>query len=232
LRGEVTCSLSQPRTIARLGPTDPHVHAYIVRWRRSRGSGRSLFFQHEDHSPRSSRATQPGVRGRRRGLSESGVEDSRVPALGPRGEGWVALQTVALGGAIACAVVGPRWPHAVEPELRISGYVIEAAGLALTIAARFALGASFTLLPRPRQHATLRRHGVYALARHPIYGGLLLIAIGLALHRSGLVFLPTALLVVVFLLKSMREEAWLSVRYPDYHDYRQATRHRFVPWLV
>jgi len=157
---------------------------------------------------------------------------SRVPALGPRGEGWVALQTVVIGAAVACAALGPHWPAAVEPALRICGYVLEAAGLALAIAARFALGKSFTVLPRPRERSTLRRHGVYARARHPIYGGLVLIGIGLALDRSGLVLLPTAVLAVVFLLKSVREEAWLAVRYPDYGDYRRATRRRFVPWLV
>jgi protein-S-isoprenylcysteine O-methyltransferase Ste14 len=142
------------------------------------------------------------------------------------------LQSVVIGAAIACAVLGPRWPSAVEPALRICGYVIEAAGLGLAIAARFALGASFTVLPRPRKRGTLRRHGVYAHARHPIYGGLLLIGLGVALHRSPLVFLPTAVLAVVFFLKSMREEAWLTVRYPDYQDYSQATRRRFVPWLI
>jgi len=133
---------------------------------------------------------------------------------------------------IACAVFGPRWPHAVAPTLRIAGYVVEAAGLTLAIAARLALGASFTILPRPRERSTLRRHGVYAHARHPIYGGLVLIGIGLALHRSALVLLPTCVLAVVFLLKSIREQAWLTSRYPDYHDYRRATRRRFVPWLV
>jgi protein-S-isoprenylcysteine O-methyltransferase Ste14 len=160
------------------------------------------------------------------------LDGSRIPALGPRGEGWVALQTAVLLAVIACAAVGPPWPEAVEPALRICGYALEAAGLALALAARFALGTSFTVLPRPRTRAKLRRHGVYAHARHPIYGGLLLLGIGLALHRSPLVFLPTALLAVVFLLKSMREEAWLTVRYPDYSDYRRATPCRFVPWLV
>jgi protein-S-isoprenylcysteine O-methyltransferase Ste14 len=160
------------------------------------------------------------------------VNAMRVPTLGPHGEGWVVLQSIVIAGAIACAVVGPRWPHGVEPELRIAGYVLEATGLALVISARIALGASFTPFPRPRRGATLRRHNVYAHARHPIYGGLLVVGVGLALHRSPLVFVPTALLGVVFMLKSMREEAWLNSQYPDYPDYRRATPHRFVPWLI
>ena len=142
------------------------------------------------------------------------------------------LQPAILVAVVACAVVGPRWPQAAEPALRISGFVVEGVGVALAVAARFALGTSFTVLPRPRQRATLRRHGVYAHARHPIYGGLLLIGIGLGLHRSALAFLPTAMLAVVFLLKSMREEAWLASRFPEYGEYRRATRRRFVPWVI
>jgi protein-S-isoprenylcysteine O-methyltransferase Ste14 len=46
------------------------------------------------------------------------------------------------------------------------------------------------------------------------------------------VFAPTAALGAVFLLKSMREEAWLAARYPDYAGYRRATPRRFVPWIV
>ena len=165
-------------------------------------------------------------------VSNNGVGPSRVPALGSRGEGWVALQTAAIAAVAAAAAVGPRWPRAFEPTVRITGYVVVAAGVTLAIAARFTLGRSFTVLPRPRKRATLRRQGVYAHARHPIYGGLLLMGIGLALLSSALVFLPTGVLAVIFLLKSMREEAWLAERYSDYGDYRQRTRRRFVPWLV
>jgi protein-S-isoprenylcysteine O-methyltransferase Ste14 len=110
--------------------------------------------------------------------------------------------------------------------------VLEAAGLALAVAARVELGRSFTVLPRPRERATLRRHGVYAHARHPIYGGLLLLLVGVALHRSALVFLPTAVLAGVFIFKSVREEAWLAERFPEYAEYRRSTPRRFVPWLV
>jgi protein-S-isoprenylcysteine O-methyltransferase Ste14 len=39
-------------------------------------------------------------------------------------------------------------------------------------------------------------------------------------------------LALVFWLKSIREEAWLAGRYPDYAAYRQATRRRFIPWII
>jgi protein-S-isoprenylcysteine O-methyltransferase Ste14 len=155
-----------------------------------------------------------------------------LPALGPRGEGWVVVQSVVIVAAAACAALGPRWPHGGEPWLRISGFVLEATAVAMFLLARITLGHSFTPLPRPRERSTLRTTGIYARARHPVYGALLVGGVGLSLHRSPLVLAPTAVLVLVFSLKSIREEAWLRDRYQDYVAYRRATPRRFIPWLV
>jgi protein-S-isoprenylcysteine O-methyltransferase Ste14 len=102
----------------------------------------------------------------------------------------------------------------------------------MLIVSRITLGSSFTPLPRPRDSSTLRRTGIYAGARHPVYGGLLVGGLGLSLHRSPLVLAPTAVLALVFWLKSIREEAWLTERYPDYPAYRRATPRRFIPWII
>jgi protein-S-isoprenylcysteine O-methyltransferase Ste14 len=144
----------------------------------------------------------------------------------------VLLQSVIIGAVVVCAVAGPGWPHHVQPWLRIGGFVLEATGAAVVVAARIALGGSFTPFPRPRDRSTLRSTGIYARARHPIYGGLLVAGFGLSLHRSPLVLAPLAVLAIVFWLKSVREEAWLAERYPGYAAYRQATPRRFVPWIV
>ena len=144
----------------------------------------------------------------------------------------MVVQSVVFLAAAVSAALGPRWPHGGEPWLRVSGYILAALGAAMMLTARITLGRSFTPLPRPRDRSTLRTGGIYAHARHPVYGGLIVGGVGLSLARSPLVFLPTALLAVVFWLKSMREEAWLAERYPDYAAYRRATPRRFVPWLV
>jgi protein-S-isoprenylcysteine O-methyltransferase Ste14 len=154
------------------------------------------------------------------------------PALGRRGEGWVVIQSAVLLAAAASAVAGPRWPQAAEPWLRIAGIVLESAGVGMFLASRIALGRSFTPLPRPRARSALHRTGIYARARHPLYGGLLVAGVGLSLHRSPIVLAPTAVLAGVFWLKTIREEAWLTERYPEYPEYRRATPHRFIPWVV
>jgi protein-S-isoprenylcysteine O-methyltransferase Ste14 len=166
------------------------------------------------------------------------VDEHRVvrlrqpPALGRRGEGWVVVQSIVILGAAVCAGLGPRWPDGGEPWLRVIGLVLEAAGVGMFLASRITLGRSFTPLPRPRECSTLRSTGIYARARHPVYGGVLIAGVGLSLHRSPLVLVPTAVLAVIFWLKSIREEVWLCERYPGYPAYRQATPHRFIPWIV
>jgi protein-S-isoprenylcysteine O-methyltransferase Ste14 len=182
-------------------------------------------------APRFSFGTTPREFANRRGR-ETRLLTIDPPALGRRGEGWVVLQSIVIAAAAACAVVGPGWPQAGEPWLRIAGFVLEAAGVGMFIVSRIALGSSFTPLPRPRDRSTLRRTGIYACARHPVYGGLLVGGLGLSLHRSPLVLAPTAVLALVFWLKSIREEAWLAERYPDYPAYRRATPRRFIPWII
>jgi len=141
------------------------------------------------------------------------------------------VQSVVIMAGAACAALGPRWPHGGEPWLRIAGFVLEAAAVAGFFVSRIALGEAFTPFPRPRDRSTLRSTGIYAHVRHPVYGAVLVGGVGLSLQRSGLVLLPTAVLVLVFWLKSIREEAWLAERYPEYAAYREATPWRFVPWV-
>jgi protein-S-isoprenylcysteine O-methyltransferase Ste14 len=155
-----------------------------------------------------------------------------VPALGPRGVGWVVLQSLVFGVLAACALFGPGWPEGVESPLRDAGIGLEACGAALVALGVRGLGSAFTPFPLPLEHANLRRDGIYGRVRHPVYGGIIVFALGVSLWRSPLALVPTALLAGVFELKSRREELWLAERYPEYPDYRAATPRRFVPWVV
>ena len=156
---------------------------------------------------------------------------SRLPELGPRGEGWVVLQLL-LGAAIAgCGFVGVYWPGSADSFLGILGLLIAVAGALLVLLGVLSLGSSFTPLPRPRARTRLRQGGIFRLVRHPVYGGAILIGLGWSLVDAPLGLIPTALLVLLFDLKARREEAWLSERFPAYAAYRAGTPRRFVPWL-
>jgi protein-S-isoprenylcysteine O-methyltransferase Ste14 len=153
------------------------------------------------------------------------------PALGARGEGWVALQFVVLGLIVVAGSVGGPWPAVAEPVLRVTGAALLVVGAALALAGMRTLGASLTPYPKPGDEATMREHGSYRLVRHPIYGGLLLGGLGWACLTSPLALVPVVLLAAVFAGKSAREEAWLDERYPGYPGYRARVRRRFVPFV-
>ena len=137
-----------------------------------------------------------------------------------------------LGAAIAgCGFVGVYWPGSVESFVGVLGLLIAVAGALLFVLGVLSLGSSFTPLPRPRARTRLRQGGIFGLARHPVYGGVILIGLGWSLAEAPLGLVPTALLAALFDLKARREEAWLIERFPEYEGYRARTPRRFVPWL-
>ena len=158
---------------------------------------------------------------------------SRLPSLGPRGEGWVALQVACFGLIVASIVFAP--PEAdTDPSSvgtrQLLGYLIGlvAAALLGSGIAELRRARALTAVPHPLPDAQLVERGAYRLVRHPIYGGLILGALGLAIITPWIgTFGAVALLAIVLDLKRRREEAWLTERYSGYAAYRGRTKALF-----
>lgn len=155
---------------------------------------------------------------------------SRLPGLGPRGEGWFALQVLLLAGiAVAGLAYGTDVPDGVRPLAWLAGGGLIAFGLLVGALGLRDLGPSLSPLPRPTEGGQLVRHGVYRRVRHPIYVGVLLVALGWSVLTASVVAGGLAIgLAVLIDLKARREEVWLRERFPDYADYARRTR-RFIP---
>jgi protein-S-isoprenylcysteine O-methyltransferase Ste14 len=157
---------------------------------------------------------------------------SRLPDLGPRGEGWVALQAVLFVAIAASALPPAAWSGPARAVTSGAGILLAACGAILVVRGLRDLGGSLTAMPRPRDDGLLVETGVYRHARHPIYGGLVLGAVGWALLvASPLGLALAAALLGFFTLKSTREEAWLVERFPGYPAYRARTK-RFIPFVL
>ena len=155
----------------------------------------------------------------------------RLPSLGPRGEGWVAIQALLLAATVAAGMVGPAWADGARVATTASGSVLILGGGVLALLGIRDLRDALTPLPYPLTDAELVETGVYALVRHPIYGGLVIASLGWALlTASPAAFGAAAVLLGFFELKSRREEAWLEERFPGYAAYRTRTR-RLIPWI-
>jgi protein-S-isoprenylcysteine O-methyltransferase Ste14 len=155
------------------------------------------------------------------------------PSLGDKGQGWVVLQFALLGVLV---VVGwwdrGGWPDSIRPWLLVVGALSVVCGLVVAVAAATGLGSSLTANPAPLPDATMKADGVYAVVRHPIYAGLLQVALGIALITGPWALLPAFALVVVLDLKRRVEEDFLGRMYPGYADYRAQVRWALVPGLL
>ncbi|HJP88150.1 MAG TPA: isoprenylcysteine carboxylmethyltransferase family protein [Candidatus Limnocylindrales bacterium] len=155
---------------------------------------------------------------------------SRIPALGPRGEGWVALQGVCFALIIAAVYSAPQAPaedDATAGTRMLFGYVfaIIAAVFLGTGIAELKRARAFAYVPLPPGQGRLVESGPYRFVRHPIYTGLILGALGLAINIPWAgTFIASALLALVLDLKRRREEIWLTQRYPEYAAYKTRTK--------
>ena len=156
---------------------------------------------------------------------------SGLPSLGSRGEGWVIIQAILLTALAAAGLLGPAWIDAPRSATTLAGTILLILGATLAIRGARDLREALTPLPYPRDDAELVETGVYALVRHPIYGGLIVASLGWACLTASLAAIGlTVVLLAFFELKSRREEIWLGERFLGYAAYRDRTR-RFIPWI-
>ncbi len=156
---------------------------------------------------------------------------AHLPDLGPRGEGWVALQGVLLIAIIGAGFLGSVWsgPALMVGAIAGTGSIVLRVGL--VVAGILGLRRQLTAFPRPVPGGRLIEDGVFGLVRHPMYGGGVIAALGWGFAMASPMALAGALALGVFFdLKSGREEAWLDERFTGYAAYRRRTR-RLIPWL-
>ena len=162
-----------------------------------------------------------------------GARHRDLESLGPRGEGWVGIQS-ALG--LLILVVAPltarAWPEGLSGLVGSIGVAIVFAGIGLFVLGGITLGRSFSIWIKPRPGVPLLKHGIYRWMRHPVCTAQVLIGLGWALAWGSLVALALVPLYAWYLdrYKLEIEERWLAVTYPEYPAYRSVVRHRMIPW--
>ena len=136
-----------------------------------------------------------------------------------------------MAAILVLGLLGPGWPDAARWWLKGIALVLLIAGVLVVASAARALGAGLTPYPRPSRQGALVAEGPYAVVRHPIYSGGILVFTAIALALSPAALVPAALLAVTWALKSRVEERFLIERYPGYTDYCSRTRYRLVPFV-
>lgn len=127
---------------------------------------------------------------------------------------------LAIDGAVALPIAG-------RPATAAAGVIAGAAGLALSAAGVAAVIRHRTTIVPHRPVAALVTGGAYRVSRNPMYTGLAIAYVGLALLLGSwwpLLLWPLVILVVRQLV-IRPEEDYLAVRFgPAYADYRSRVR--------
>lgn len=134
----------------------------------------------------------------------------------------VSLQLILL--ALVFVIPFPRL--FTMPEIVRYGVVaLNIVGWTFVLLGFIGLGRSLTPLPFPRKYAMLQTSGIYRFSRHPIYGGVVLLALARSISSGSIVTAICALLLAGLLASKARwEESLLRLQYAGYDDYKRRTR--------
>jgi protein-S-isoprenylcysteine O-methyltransferase Ste14 len=111
-------------------------------------------------------------------------------------------------------------------------WAIVGPALAWTLMSTFTLGNSYSSSTRPRPSAAFCQRGTYRYVRHPIYTGLMAVALAFAVASPSLVVAVAYLSVIAITnVRAGIEEQMLMERYPEYVEYRNRTK-RYLPYVI
>lgn len=157
---------------------------------------------------------------------------------GPVAERRPSQKLIQLGASLAVIAVyvtaglDYRYGWSEVPSLlSAAGFVAVAAGFLAIF--RVYRENSFAAATIEIDHGqTVVATGPYALVRHPMYAGALLLFLGTPLALGSLWgLLPVAALTIVLIMRLLDEEAYLAANLPGYEDYRRKTPFRLAPMV-
>ena len=84
-------------------------------------------------------------------------------------------------------------------------------------------------IQQDRHHQVISK-GPYCLVRHPFYLSLIVIQLVYPLALGSLyAYLPSALIITLFIWRTTREDATLQAELPGYADYATRVKYRLLP---
>jgi protein-S-isoprenylcysteine O-methyltransferase Ste14 len=155
--------------------------------------------------------------------------------LSPRVRGylWVGSQFALLATWFALMVLGRRFypPNPIRYYFESAGYGIALAGIILALLGVYEMRENLRTTPEPGDFFDFVTTRIYSRVRHPIYGGIMLLIVGVTMIFTALdAAILAAVLIAFFYAKSRYEESRLRGRIGDYDQYSARTK-RFIPFV-
>jgi protein-S-isoprenylcysteine O-methyltransferase Ste14 len=136
----------------------------------------------------------------------------------------VIIQGLLLAGLVLASQAADT-PRFVD----VGGRIVQIVGALLLLVAVYNLRKSLTALPLPTKNGQLQVRGLYRYVRHPMYVGVLVLSLGIAISGNTLLhYVLFALLYLLLDYKARYEEQLLAAKYPGYKSYQSKTP-RFIP---
>jgi protein-S-isoprenylcysteine O-methyltransferase Ste14 len=112
--------------------------------------------------------------------------------------------------------------------VKYAGVIVSILGFLIIVLAILQLNKNLTPFPTPKENGVLINTGLYKYVRHPIYSGIFLAAIGIAIYTGSYWQLAISfILLILFYYKSKYEESLLIEKYNEYENYKKGTRRFF-----
>ena len=152
--------------------------------------------------------------------------------IGYRVAGLIALGCcVAVGKLLGVSAQSRLWPTSLA--LGLPSDCIVLAGVAFTVWARVTLGRNWSAEVTFKQDHELIESGPYALVRHPIYTGLIAMALGTAVNYGRAIGFALLLSACVALWwKARQEEQIMRRHFPDAYAKYKAHVHAIIPFVL
>jgi protein-S-isoprenylcysteine O-methyltransferase Ste14 len=154
---------------------------------------------------------------------------------GARGEYWVIAQGVLLLGFAILPVRRPGFVDLSEANWLYTSWLLTTifsiGAMSFLGRSLLDLGRNLTPLPHPKDDGQLVQTGVYKLVRHPLYSGVIYLALAYgSWQMSWLHFIGVIVLFIFFDAKARKEEVWLGEKFPEYAKYRDSVQ-KLIPWI-
>lgn len=154
---------------------------------------------------------------------------------GEKGEYWVIGQAILSLGFVLLLVYSPTGLELFgnQNQWIIWAGTLTFGGMAavLLIGGGLNLGENLTPLPHPKQDGQLVTTGIYSIVRHPLYAGVVFLAIAYGFWQWSLVHLIGVVVLFLFFdFKARKEETWLRDKFSDYGDYQSQVK-KLIPLL-
>jgi protein-S-isoprenylcysteine O-methyltransferase Ste14 len=161
----------------------------------------------------------------KRTVERGGFFGYRIPAV------IVVVAVIAGGRLVRVSSQSHLWHTTLAVGVVTDCIVV--AGVAFSFWARITLGRNWSAEVTFKQDHELIESGPYALVRHPIYTGLIVMALGTAINYGRVIGLGLLVALCGSLWwKARQEERIMSRHFPDAYTNYKARVHAVVPFLL